>query len=192
MARTNTFARTLHEVGIATWFGGSPMGAVGVNAAAGAVDDPRERARVANEAWARWTPVNLAAIGAYLVGGTIVTLANRGRVAAQRGVARNTFLMTGLAAAALGATAYARVLGQRVMEAEDPPVASGTTPTGETPPEVASAQRQLKVLQWAIPALTGSMMVMNSRMGEQQRPTQVAAGVVKRLVPERLAERIAS
>jgi hypothetical protein len=46
---------------------------------------------------------------------------------------------------------------------------------------VAKAQRQLKVLQWVIPALTGAVLVLNARMGEQQRPAQVSGGLRDRL-----------
>jgi hypothetical protein len=52
----NTLARTLHDVGLAAWFGGSLMGAAGVNGAAAAVHEPTERLRVASTGWARWTP----------------------------------------------------------------------------------------------------------------------------------------
>ena len=33
MAQDNTLARSLHDLGLATWFGGSLMGAVGLNGA---------------------------------------------------------------------------------------------------------------------------------------------------------------
>jgi hypothetical protein len=36
----NTVARTLHDLGLAAWFGGSLMGATGLNGAAAAVEDP--------------------------------------------------------------------------------------------------------------------------------------------------------
>jgi hypothetical protein len=36
MAQVNTVARSLHDLGLAAWFGGSLMGAVGLNGAAGA------------------------------------------------------------------------------------------------------------------------------------------------------------
>jgi hypothetical protein len=36
----NTLARSLHDLGLATWFGGSLMGAVGLNGAAAVVDQP--------------------------------------------------------------------------------------------------------------------------------------------------------
>jgi hypothetical protein len=48
---------------------------------------------------------------------------------------------------------------------------------------VARAQRQLTALQWVIPVLTGAVLVVNARMGEQQRPTQVTGGLVRRLLP---------
>jgi hypothetical protein len=40
MAQDNTLARSLHDLGLATWFGGSLMGAVGLNGAAAVVDAP--------------------------------------------------------------------------------------------------------------------------------------------------------
>jgi hypothetical protein len=43
---------------------------------------------------------------------------------------------------------------------------------------VADAQRQLKVCQWAIPALTAGIAVLNAVEGEQQRPNQVLSGVL--------------
>ena len=39
----NTVARTLHDLGLAAWFGGSLMGATGVNGAAAVVEDPTQR-----------------------------------------------------------------------------------------------------------------------------------------------------
>ncbi len=66
-------------------------------------------------------------------------------------------------------------------------VEGGTEPSASTPPKVAGAQRKLKTLQWVIPALTGSMLVMDALMGEQQRPQEVASGIVGRILPDRLA-----
>jgi len=154
----NTVARTLHDVGLATWFGGSLMGATGVNGAAAAVEDPTQRLRVANTGWARWTPLNLAGIAAHLAGGAVLTGANKSRLAGQQGVAAASGVKTALTVAALGTTA---------------------------PDQVTRAQRQLTMLQWVIPALTGALLVINARMGEQQRPTQVTKGLVRRLVPGR-------
>jgi hypothetical protein len=182
MTETNTLARTLHDLGAAAWFGGTLMGAVGLNGAAAQVDDPGQRARVANAGWARWTPVNFSAIGAHVLGASMLTWANKGRIAGQSGVAAVSGAKTLVTLAALGATGYARVLGQRVMNAGDVPVEGGTTPGATTPPNVADAQRQLDRLQWGVAGLTGTMLWLNAYMGEQQRPTQVAKGAWRRIV----------
>jgi hypothetical protein len=58
-------------------------------------------------------------------------------------------------------------------------VKGGTTPNRTTPDEVTRAQRQLTALQWLIPVLTGAVLVVNTRMGEQQRPAQVSKGLVR-------------
>jgi hypothetical protein len=92
-------------------------------------------------------------------------------------------LKTVLTGAALGVTAYSRVLGRKVSEQPDVPVESGTAPTETTPPDVAKAQQQLKLLQWAVPAITGAMIVVTAYAGEQQRPTAVKAGILQRLNP---------
>lgn len=180
MAR-NTLAHTLHDVGLAAWFGGTLMGAIGVNGAAAEVDDPRQASRVATAGWARWTPVNLAAIGAHLVGGAMIVKENKGRVGGQKGVAGWTTGKMALTGAALAATAYSRVLGQKIQKAGDVPAAGGTEPTTSTPPEAAAAMKQLKGLQWAIPALTGGLVYSNAVMAQQQRPEEVAKGAAQRL-----------
>lgn len=178
MAQRNTLAHFLHDAGLAAWFGGSLMGAIGVNGAAADVDDPRQRARVANAGWNRWTPFNALAIGAHLVGGAQLLKENKGRVAAQKGVLANTNTKLALTAGALGATAYARVLGKKMSAAGDVPVAGGTDSLATTPPEVAKAQKQLSALQWAIPGLTGAMLASSSLHEEQQRPTEVIKGTL--------------
>jgi hypothetical protein len=183
----NTLSRSLHDLGLATWFGGSLMGAVGLNGAAADVEEPKQRLRVANAGWDRWTPVNLAGIAAHVAGGAVLLGANKGRLASQQGVASATVIKTALTGAALAATAWSRALGAKLDQAGEVPVEGGTDPSGDTPEDVAKAQRQLRVLQWVIPALTGAVLVLNARMGEQQRPAQVSGGLLGRLRPGRAA-----
>jgi hypothetical protein len=183
----NTVSRSLHDLGLATWFGGSLMGAVGLNGAAADVEEPKQRLRVATAGWNRWTPVNLAGIAAHVAGGAVLLGANTGRVASQQGVAQATVIKTALTGAALAATAWSRALGAKLNEAGEVPVEGGTDPSIDTPEDVAKAQRQLKVLQWVIPALTGAVLVLNARMGEQQRPAQITGGLLGRLRPGRAA-----
>jgi hypothetical protein len=183
----NTVSRSLHDLGLATWFGGSLMGAVGLNGAAADVEEPTQRLRVANAGWNRWTPVNLAGIAAHVAGGAVLLGANKGRLASQHGVAQATVVKTALTGAALAATAWSRALGAKLDQAGEVPVEGGTDSTTGTPEDVAKAQRRLKVLQWVIPALTGAVLVLNARMGEQQRPAQVTGGLLGRLRPGRAA-----
>jgi len=112
MSERNTVMRAMHDLGGAAWFGGSLMGAVGLNGAASDVADPADRARVAAAGWARWAPVNAAAIGVHAVGGFGLILANRSRVAKQSGVGANTTVKTALTVLAAGATAYSGMLGK--------------------------------------------------------------------------------
>lgn len=180
---TNTVARSLHDVGLATWFGGSLMGAVGVNGAAAQVEDPRQAAEVVRVGWSRWAPVQYGAIAAHGLGALVLTRANRGRLAGQQGVASVAVTKAALTAAALASTAYSSVLGQRMDRAGDVPIEGATEPAPETPPEVAAAQRQLRVLQWVTPVLTGAVFVAGGFMSEQQRPSEVGKGLLRRLVP---------
>lgn len=176
-----TVARSLHDLGLAAWFGGSLMGAVGVNRSAAGVARTKDTTHVAGAGWSAWTPVNLAAIGAYLIGATGLTYANSGRLVAQKGVASTGIAKAALTAGALAATGYSRLLGQRVIDAEESPAEDGTTPTEGAAPEVAAAQRQLSVLQWVIPATTGGLIALTALMGEQQRPASVVGGIAHRL-----------
>lgn len=184
MTERNTLVRSMHDLGLAAWFGGTLAGAVALNGAAADVDDPKRRLHVANAGWARWTPVNFAAIATHLVGGAGVLFANRGRVATQKGVGASTVAKTVLTGAALAVTAYSGVLGKKLQEADGTPVLGGTEPASDTPADVAKVQRQLKVTQWLIPALTAGLTVLNALHGEQQRPSQQLPGILS--APARL------
>lgn len=173
MDAQRTAVRSLHDVGLAVWFGGSLMGAVGLNGASRAVDDPTDRARVANAGWKRWTPVNAAAIAAHVAG----SLPDR---SSSSGPTRGALTL-----AALAATGYARYMGEKVMQAQPPttprpvqdasdvPVQDATTPSSQTPTNAAAAQRQLAALQWVVPALTGGLLVLNVATRQQPRTSRL-------------------
>ena len=173
----NTVVRSLHDLGAAAWFGGSLMGAVGVNGAADSVSDSKDRAKVAAVGWAKWAPVNAVAIGAHLIGGGVVLYANRGRAKNQEGVGANTVAKIILTGAALAVTAYSGALGAKVAQGDGKPVDGATEASSSTPDDVAAAQKQLRYLQWALPLLTGGIVVLGAQQGEQQRPGEVLAGV---------------
>ncbi|MET7455226.1 hypothetical protein ABZT03_25690 [Streptomyces sp. NPDC005574] len=180
MSDRNTLIRSLHDVGLAAWFGGSLMGAVGLNGAAkDQGETPRGRARIASSGWGKWTPVNAAAIGAHLFGGGGLLAVNVHRVAAQKGVGASTTAKTLVTSAALAATAYARVLGKKVelASSSDP---EDTAKAVEHPVDLDNARRQLVWVQWAVPALTGCLVVLNALHGEQQRPEEQLPGMWER------------
>lgn len=182
MDTRDTMLRTMHDLGAAAWFGGSLMGAVGLNAAASDATDPRERARLSADGWMRWAPVNAAAIGAHVIGGAGLLWANKSRHGSQAGVAANTAIKTALTVSALAVSAYGAMLGARVAQKSDGVAVEGATePNAMTPEDVASAQRQLKVLQWATPALTATIIALGSQQGEMQRPRAQVMQLVDRL-----------
>jgi hypothetical protein len=172
----------LHDVGLAAWFGGTLANAIALNpAAAEAAADSRVGA-VANEGWDRWTPVNAAAIGVHLVGSAGLLKHDLGRAAVQQGVPTMAGIKTALTVAALGITGYSRILGRRISAHGQVPASDATSPSFATPPEVASAQRQLKVLQWAVPAITGTLVLIGAYASEQYRPEEVSKGVLRRVL----------
>jgi hypothetical protein len=162
----------MHDVGAAGWFGGSLMGAIGLNGASKDVSDPAERAKIAADGWARWAPFSAAAIGAHLLGGGGLLLAQRDRVGNQPGVGANTAVKAGLTLAALGTTAWSGLLGAKLGRAGDVKAEGGTVPAEDTPDDIARTQRRLRILQWATPVLTGALVVLGAQQGEQQRPDQ--------------------
>ncbi|MDN3296328.1 hypothetical protein QWM81_20115 [Streptomyces ficellus] len=180
MSERNTVLRSLHDVGLAAWFGGALMGAVGLNGAARDEGGTwATTARIASSGWAKWTPVNAAAIGAHLVGSSGLLAANAARVVGQQGVATSTVVKTALTGAALAATAYSRVLGKKIELAasSDPQDAEKAA---KHPIDTDKAQRHLSFMQWSVPALTGGLLILNALHGEQQRPTEQLHGMWQR------------
>jgi len=177
----NTISRSLHDLGLSAWFGGTLANAVALNPAAGEAGPSSASGAVANAGWDRWTPVNAAAIGAHLVGSVGQLVGNTDRLTMQKGVGSMAAVKTVVTVAALGVTAYSRVLGKKVSANHSVPADSGTKPATSTPPDVAKAQRQLDALQWVVPALTGVLVVISAFAGEQERPHEVRSGIKGRL-----------
>ncbi len=169
----NTVIRSMHDLGGAAWFGGTLMGAIGVNGGSKDVKDPTERAAAAAAGWARWAPISAAAIGAHLIGGAGLLAANRDRVRAQQGAGANALIKSVLTAAAIGTTVYSGIIGAKIAtEAGSAPVEGGTVPSESTPDKVAKLQQQQRVLQWITPALTGGILILGAQQGEQQRASE--------------------
>ncbi len=180
MAQRNTVVRGLHDLGLAAWFGGSLMGAVGLNKAAD--QESRgldESIRISGAGWDKWAPLNLAAIGAHLLGGAGLLGANRDRVMYQKGVRISTLAKTAVTAAALGATAYSRKLGRQAEEAVTSPEPMDGSSSAHNPEMLEETSRKLRVAQWAVPALTGVLVILNALHGEQQKAGQQKLGFLR-------------
>ena len=170
---SNTILRSVNELSLATWFGGSLMGAIGLRRAAATGG---EQIKAEDAGWNAWQPVQTAAVLAQLGSGAGLTIANRGRYLLQGGVARTSLARTGVTGAALAATLLAARSGEQLSEASS---------SGATADEIRRLQSRTRLFQALVPALTGTMIVFDALMGEQQRPQQVARGVVSRLIPGR-------
>jgi hypothetical protein len=177
MPERNTVVRSLHDLGLAVWFGGSLMGAIGLNGATAKAKRPKERLRLSSIGWARWAPVQLAAIAAHGVGGLGLIGANKTRLLGQSGARTNTGIKVVVTAAAGAVTLYSAALGKRISDHQDESIDGVTEPNETTSHALASAQRQQKIVQWLIPALTAILVVLAAQQGEQQRPF---AGLLKR------------
>jgi hypothetical protein len=181
MSEKNTLVRSLHDVGLAAWFGSSLMGAVGVNGAAAAARDPQERIRLAGVGWRKWAPYDVAAIGAHLVGGTGLLATNKARLATQPGARAVTVAKTALTGVAVGLSAYNKRLGQKVGEHQEEGTRGATEPAPTASRELAESQQRLQVTQWALPAVVGTLVVLGALQGEQQRPQSLVRNQLRRL-----------
>ncbi|MBI5160729.1 MAG: hypothetical protein HY996_04840 [Micrococcales bacterium] len=180
MSTNNTLIRSLHDLGLAAWFGGYLMGAVGLNGAAASARDRTERLTISSKGWARWVPVQLAALIAHGIGGVGLIAANRGRLAVQQQGRANTAVKLGLTAAALGASGWSAVLGAKIAKSSvvDREGGEGATePDAGTSADLAAVQKQQRILQWVTPVITAALIVLAAQQGEQQR-----VGVLRKLL----------
>lgn len=163
MTVLSTTVRATHLVTNAAWFGGSLMGAVGLNPAARRPDTERERVEVSGTGWERWGPVQGAAIGLHLLSGLAIVADNRNRVVAHPSTTLPVVLKTVVTGAAIASSAAAYVYGSRLGKA------SGEDGHPRDPEAAESARAKLGWLQWTTPALTGWLLVLDAQLGEQQR-----------------------
>jgi lysylphosphatidylglycerol synthetase-like protein (DUF2156 family) len=176
----NLFARSVHDLSAAAWFGGSLMGAVGLNGATAEATDPTERTRLSSLGWKKWAPVQTAAFATHMAAGVFLLAGNKGRYVAQDGVMRWTWIKAGVTVVGALVTLYAGLLGGKVDALSEQGAEGATEPSATASPELAAAQKQLKALQWAIPAFAGSVVAMGALHGEMQRPENVKWGLLKR------------
>ncbi len=188
MSKSETVWRSLHDVGLASWFGGSVFGTIALdhgvddatdNSSGGSAaslegsDISQTQARSAESGvWQRWIPVEAASMAAHLIGGAGLVVWNRKRIQHQEGVATTTGIKAALTGVAVAATVLTWRDGATLQKAR----------TGEDVPKekVAAARKRMGVLRYVLPASTGAVVVMTSIHGEQQRPREMGRGVLHR------------
>ena len=159
----STAVRSAHLVSNAAWFGGSLMGAVGLNPASREGDDMRERAEISGTGWERWGPVQGAAVGLHLLSGLAIVADNRRRVLAHPPTTAAVVVKTALTFAAVAASAAAYRFGEQLGEA------SGQDGRRADPARAEELRQRMSWLQWLTPAATGGLLVLDAYLGEQQR-----------------------
>jgi hypothetical protein len=191
----HAIAQAVHDLGSALWFGGTVMGVAGVNKSGADLQQGIDRIRVASSAWGRFAPAQWAGIGATLVAGLQLTRVGGRRMALQKGFAGVGGLKAGLAVAGAAATAYAAYCGAQIgklaeqteMSGEKLDVKDATSPTEQTPTELATWQRRQRITQFLVPVLAGGNIVCGSYLVQSYRTVATAKGVLRRVLPGGIA-----
>ncbi len=184
---SHVLAQSVHDLGAALWFGGAVMGVAGVNKAGNDLRDPLDKVRVAESAWQRFAPVEWAGIAAVLAAGSQLTRASKGRLATQHGWARAGGTKAAVAVAGAAATAFAAYSGQKIGQLTEQAAAAGrsvdvqdaSTPSAQTPPDIAQWQKRQRVAQYLVPLASGANIVLNSYLVQTYRPGATARGLVR-------------
>jgi hypothetical protein len=184
-------AQAVHDLGAALWFGGSVMGAAGVNKSGADLSQGIDRIRVAGSAWGRFQPAQWAGVAATLLAGLQLTRVGGRRVALQKGFGSVGALKAAIAVAGAGATAYASYCGARIGKLAEEAHARGellevkdaTSPTPATPQRIAMWQRRQRMTQFAVPVLAGANIACGSWLVQSYRLASTAKGVARRFLP---------
>jgi hypothetical protein len=180
----NPTSRSLRDLGLAAWFGGTLYGVAASNRGVQAVRDPQERLPVADSIWDRWVPIGAAAVATHLVASAITGWGNKSRTLGQEQMGGQMAIKGALSAFAAVATGAAFVQRKQLLRAWEETraeVQDATTPLPNTPEPIAQMQRRLRIAETTVPALVGAVVLMNGRMSEQQRPVPTIQRVANRL-----------
>lgn len=162
--------RIAHDVGLATWFGGTLFGQVALNPTVSSVEDEAERGRVLNEAWARFNAANLPAMASALLGWRLGGVRADSELRAP-GLTRAKDLLLGGAAFNTVVSALLGATNAAVSPGGYTPVRSGTRPAPGTPPAAALAQRGLRIFGNGSLALLAAAAVVSGLIeAEEPKP----------------------
>ena len=168
MPRPSNTAKSIHNLGLATWFGGSLFGQIALNPTVDSISDKSERGRVANEGWARFNAVELPTIAATIATWRLGGLRDDAEIRAPgltrvKDVLLSGAAFNGIMSGILGARLASQAAGGKV------PIQSGLKPARNTPPEAASSQRWITFFGTGATVLTGAVIAISGII-ETQNP----------------------
>lgn len=164
MTTYSTVVRATHLITNAAWFGGSLMGAVGLNPAAREGESPQESSRIADRGWRQWGPVQSVAIGLHLVSGLAIVADNRRRAIGHRRSRSAVVFKTALTGAAMAGTVMAYSTGAELGRAR-----ARQDSDEQAKERAAELSARMQWLQWVTPATTAGLLALDAYLGEQQR-----------------------
>lgn len=192
--------RSVHDLGLAGWFGGSLLntpvpGTAEQNGRRPGPDDDHDSSGESSDSTKKkrkdpepgtsqlgeesraasvWAPVMLGSMALHLVGGAGLLAWNASRLAGQRGVVTSTVAKSAATAAAIGLTLMA---WRDQAKAED----LHRSRAADDDRRRRSLERRRAVTGWLLPLTTGSIVVLGALEGEQQRPREMARGILANL-----------
>lgn len=146
--RPGAVSTLLNQVGLAVWFGGSLMGILAVNPAVEVLDDPEERGKLVDEAWARFQPYSTLGLLTALV--THVMLRRRGPRKATPTFVTAARLQDAAMVGAVAASVASLALGEYETAAlpEDYDPEAAATENSEEFPELPP--HKISLTSWAL------------------------------------------
>ena len=140
--KPGVLTRVLGDLGTAVWFGGSVFGILSLNPSVEVLDDPEERGKMVDEAWARFQPYGAAGLLVAFISHIIMRRrAPRHQTETYKlaGLAKDFFIV------GAGLTSIASLaLGEYAVD-DYSPVESATEPTEETSEDTKKAQSGLSI-----------------------------------------------
>jgi hypothetical protein len=165
MSGPSKAVRIAHNLGLATWFGGSLFGQVALNPAVSSIRDRSERGRVVSEAWSRYSRINSIALVitvlTWRAGGLRTDAELRSPVLARaKNLLLGGALICGFLSGVLGIT-IARQAPEGAPEGGTP-IEEGARPAPETPERAALAQRLIGLTGSSALALVAGVVAVSA------------------------------
>ena len=184
MRTLSTAAWVIHNLGLAVCFGGSVFGKIALNSNLAVIGSEADRGKVLNTVWNRFNAIS--------AGSFVASAATwfPGRLGLSGGEideqTRNLVLAKDLLFAAGTLSGIVSVLQGRALTGQAPegavPIASGTTPSADTPEKAASLLRSVNQLGNANLAITGAILGITTVLS-MKATKSVRFSAVSRFLP---------